>query len=132
MNLSEYSIQMLQIIQTTPLASVSPLLRNSILRCSLGSSFWLKFNNRYVEVASKIEDLVFIHSTLSCVICTGLICVYRSCNRTQHIICTKLEECRICLGSSLIRVMGNWICTYGLVVTRAFTVLFSGTFLVKL
>lgn len=65
MNQSKFPVQMLQVLQRTPLASVPPLLRNSILQCLLCSSFCcVNFNNPYVKVVSEIEYLVFIHSTL--------------------------------------------------------------------
>lgn len=54
---------------------------------------YIRLNNWYVEVVSKIEYLVFIHSTFYCVMHWANWFIYHSCNRTQHIICTKLKEC---------------------------------------
>lgn len=88
-------------------------------------------HNWYVEVVSKIECLVFIHSTLYCVMHWANFCLF-TIHVTEPSTLSALSSKNVCLGSSLVRVMGNWICTYGPEVTRAFTVIFSGTFLVKL
>lgn len=131
MNHPECAEQTLRIIREHS-ASVSLPLRTGFQEVHFALLFgYIRFNNWYVEVVSEIEYLVFIHSTFYCVMHWANFGLF-TIHVTEPSTISALSSKNVCLGSSLIRVMGNWICIYGPEVTRAFTVLFSGTFLVNL